>query len=70
MVGNESLGISSSSFLIDTLDHFFEKFPAIKKQNSFAVAVSGGPDSMALLHALNVYAQSENKKIYLSLIHI
>ena len=38
--------------LTKTLDAFFQKNPAIESQNKLAVAVSGGPDSMALAHAL------------------
>ena len=65
MRNHESINISHSPpFISEQLDHFFEKFPAIKEQSSFAVAVSGGPDSMALLHALSVYASRENKKIF------
>lgn len=36
----------------NALQDFFKKFPDIKKQKELAVAVSGGPDSMALLGAL------------------
>ncbi len=63
MRNHESINIPHSFSLVDCLDHFFEKFSAIKEKNSFAVAVSGGPDSMALLHALSVYAHADNKKI-------
>ena len=65
MRNHESINISHSPpFISEHLDCFFEKFSAIKEQNSFAVAVSGGPDSMSLLHALSVYASRENKKIF------
>jgi tRNA(Ile)-lysidine synthase len=38
--------------LADLLAEFFEKNPEIKNQADYAIAVSGGPDSMALAHAL------------------
>lgn len=46
------------------LEHFFKKHPDIKDQDSYAVAVSGGPDSMALLHAFHLWALDNNKVIH------
>lgn len=36
----------------EALVDFFKKYPSLKNQSDYAVAVSGGPDSMALSHAL------------------
>lgn len=38
--------------LTESLAQFFEKNPSLENQSTFAVAVSGGPDSMALAQAL------------------
>ena len=51
--------------LNQTLQHFFERHPDILDQENFAVAVSGGPDSMALAHALIGWGRRHNKFIHL-----
>ncbi len=48
---------------IKALDEFFKKYPSLKNQSAYAVAVSGGPDSMALAHVLTKFAT--DKKIHI-----
>lgn len=48
-----------------SLPTFFDKYPQLKQQNVYAVAVSGGPDSMALAHLVIEYAKNQNKKIHI-----
>lgn len=49
--------------LAQALDTFFYAYPDLKNQSNFAVGVSGGPDSMALAHALITHYP--NKKFHL-----
>lgn len=51
--------------LKDALTDFLEKHPAIEGQKSLAVAVSGGPDSMALAHLLCGFVGRENKTLHI-----
>ena len=50
--------------LSKSLDEFFFKYPDIKDEDFYAIAVSGGPDSMALLHSLYCWAVANNKVIH------
>ena len=43
---------------------FFSKFTALDSETKFAVAVSGGPDSMALAHMLSVWAKANDKTLF------
>lgn len=47
-----------------SLNDFFEQFPDIKNQLNFAVAVSGGPDSMALAALLSDYSKTHKKNVH------
>ncbi len=51
--------------LKDALISFLEKHSDVKSQTSFAVAVSGGPDSMALANLFCDFAKLENKKLHI-----
>ena len=48
-----------------SLTLFFEKHPNIEQENTYAVAVSGGPDSMALAYALHQWAERTNKELHI-----
>ena len=46
------------------LSLFFQEHSYLKNQNALAVAVSGGPDSMALAHMMVAWAQDNNKALH------
>jgi len=50
---------------VTSLTDFFSIHQDIDQQASYAVALSGGPDSMALAHLLIEWAQAHQKKLYL-----
>lgn len=52
-----------SKSLVDSLDEFFLAHPDIAANERFAVALSGGGDSMALTHALSCWAKENHTKI-------
>ena len=47
-----------------SLDCFFDRHQNIKNQTSYAVAVSGGPDSMACAHALYMWCRAHKKHLH------
>lgn len=51
--------------LNESLALFFQRYPDIQEQDSYAVAVSGGPDSMALAYALYQWVQNANKSLHI-----
>lgn len=51
--------------LTDHLLNFFKAHPTLEREKRYAVAVSGGPDSMALAHALIQIANKHHKEIFL-----
>lgn len=56
--------MSLQQTLLNSLTDFFKSYPNIERQNSYAVAVSGGPDSIALFDILFHYTQSHQKKLH------
>ena len=52
------------SIVEQSLENFFQKNTNIKTQLSYAVAVSGGPDSMALAQAMYLWGKENNKIIH------
>ena len=51
--------------LKDSLFNFFSRYKELSDKEIYTVAVSGGPDSMALAHALIEHANKNNKKCHL-----
>ncbi len=45
------------------LENFFSHHSSLAQQASYAVAVSGGPDSMTLAYSLVVWAQKNKKTV-------
>jgi len=50
----------NNDFVVKSIDNFFDKYPDIKEKRIHAVAVSGGPDSMALAYALSQWCVKNN----------
>lgn len=50
--------------MIQRVDQFIEKHQLMKKNSSVVVGVSGGPDSLALLHILNLLKEKYDIKIF------
>ena len=56
--------MSKADISDDILPAFFKKHALLNSQTKIAIAVSGGPDSMALAHALIQAFKDQNKEIY------
>ena len=54
--------------ILKIYSHFRSKLPRYKKNNSFLVAISGGPDSMALAAMSFVLKNEEKFKVFFALV--
>ena len=50
--------------MLDKIRETIEKYNLIEKEDKIVVAISGGPDSVCLLHALYQLKEEYNLKLY------